>query len=72
MARTPTATQRGDGAAAPSLLPGLVLGLGLGGLLDGILLHQILPWHHMGPYPAVHGTFRITTVRSLADNTLWV
>lgn len=24
-----------------------MLGLGLGGLVDGILLHQILQWHHM-------------------------
>ncbi|MDJ1134534.1 DUF2243 domain-containing protein [Streptomyces iconiensis] len=28
-------------------LPGLVLGVGLGGFVDGILLHQILRWHHM-------------------------
>jgi uncharacterized membrane protein len=27
--------------------PGLVLGLGLGGFVDGILLHQILQWHNM-------------------------
>lgn len=26
---------------------GILLGVGLGGLLDGILLHQILQWHHM-------------------------
>lgn len=26
---------------------GLVLGLGLGGFLDGIVLHQILGWHHL-------------------------
>ena len=26
---------------------GLVLGLGLGGFLDGIILHQLLEWHHM-------------------------
>lgn len=25
----------------------LVLGVGLGGFVDGILLHQILQWHHM-------------------------
>ena len=32
----------------PSLFrAGLVLGLGLGGLFDGIVLHQILGWHHM-------------------------
>ena len=27
---------------------GLILGAGLGGLFDGILLHQILHWHSMG------------------------
>lgn len=26
---------------------GVVLGLGLGGFLDGIVLHQILGWHHL-------------------------
>jgi uncharacterized membrane protein len=31
-----------------SRIPGLVLGLGLGGFVDGILLHQILHWHNMG------------------------
>lgn len=27
--------------------PGVLLGLGMGGFLDGIVLHQILQWHHM-------------------------
>ncbi|HEV7991590.1 MAG TPA: DUF2243 domain-containing protein [Gemmatimonadaceae bacterium] len=27
---------------------GIVLGAGLGGFVDGILLHQILEWHNMG------------------------
>lgn len=26
---------------------GLVLGVGIGGLLDGIVLHQVLQWHHL-------------------------
>ena len=26
---------------------GIVLGMGLGGLADGIVLHQILGWHHL-------------------------
>jgi uncharacterized membrane protein len=26
---------------------GILLGIGLGGFADGILLHQILQWHHM-------------------------
>ncbi len=71
MTRRPTATRRGDKAAAASLVPGLLLGLGLGGLLDGILLHQILQWHHMGTDHGVHASFPITTVASLEDNTLW-
>lgn len=29
------------------LAPGVVLGIGLGGFVDGIVLHQILQWHHM-------------------------
>ena len=31
----------------PLARAGLVLGLGLGGFADGIVLHQILQWHHM-------------------------
>ncbi len=49
-------------------LPAAFLGVGLGGFFDGIVLHQILQWHHMltstGDYPA-------TTVRGLEVNTLW-
>jgi len=26
---------------------GIYLGAGLGGFVDGIVLHQILQWHHM-------------------------
>jgi uncharacterized membrane protein len=31
----------------PLVGAGLVLGIGLGGFVDGILLHQILQWHNM-------------------------
>jgi len=31
----------------PSKVSGLLYGLGLGGFIDGIVLHQILQWHHM-------------------------
>jgi uncharacterized membrane protein len=27
--------------------PGVMLGVGLGGFVDGIVLHQILQWHHL-------------------------
>jgi uncharacterized membrane protein len=38
----------------PLVIAGVFLGLGLGGFFDGIVLHQILQWHHMvtEPYPA--------------------
>lgn len=31
----------------PLATPALLLGIGLGGFVDGILLHQILQWHNM-------------------------
>ncbi|RKH59691.1 DUF2243 domain-containing protein, partial [Corallococcus llansteffanensis] len=31
----------------PLLSAGLLLGVGLGGFVDGIVLHQILQWHNM-------------------------
>jgi uncharacterized membrane protein len=53
--------------ARPPWAPAFVLGLGLGGLVDGIVLHQILQWHHMltatDRYPS-------DTVAGLEANTL--
>ncbi len=46
---------------------GILLGLGLGGFFDGIVLHQLLQWHHMltsAGYPP-------SDVRNLEINTLW-
>jgi uncharacterized membrane protein len=51
----------------PSKATGLLYGLGLGGLLDGIVLHQILQWHHMVSH--VEG-YPATTVAGLEVNTL--
>jgi uncharacterized membrane protein len=36
------------------MIAALVLGVGIGGFLDGIVIHQLLGWHHMlsGWYPA--------------------
>jgi uncharacterized membrane protein len=44
----------------------LMLGLGLGGFVDGILFHQILQWHHM----VTSAGFPATSVSNLAFNTL--
>lgn len=35
------------GCGGPLVAAGLVLGVGLGGFVDGIVLHQILQWHSM-------------------------
>jgi uncharacterized membrane protein len=29
------------------LVPAVLLGIGLGGFFDGIVLHQVLQWHHL-------------------------
>lgn len=34
-------------ALTPTRAPGILLGLGFGGFVDGIVLHEILQWHHM-------------------------
>jgi uncharacterized membrane protein len=46
---------------------GILFGLGLGGFFDGIMLHQVLQWHHMltsAGYPA-------DSVPNLEVNTFW-
>jgi uncharacterized membrane protein len=42
----------GDSLKNPLVRAGLVLGLGFGGFADGIILHQILGWHHLICYTA--------------------
>jgi uncharacterized membrane protein len=63
-------TDRNTGPARPrssALRAGILLGIGFGGFFDGILLHQILQWHHLltstGDHPA-------STVVGLEANTL--
>lgn len=43
----PLATENGATQDCPSKASGLMLGLGFGGFIDGILMHQVLQWHHM-------------------------
>ena len=46
---------------------GVLFGLGLGGFFDGIVLHQVLQWHHMltsAGYPP-------DSVRNLEVNVFW-
>ena len=51
----------------PARLGGLLYGLGLGGFVDGIVLHQIFQWHHMLSHTPDHP---VNTVRGLEVNTL--
>jgi len=44
------------------------MGLGLGGFVDGIVLHQILQWHHM--LTGEQGGEPMSTVAGLQANTL--
>jgi uncharacterized membrane protein len=66
--QTPSAPAGNGAAQAPRfpLLAGLLLGLGLGGFFDGIVLHQILQWHHM----LTSAGFPADSVRNLQVNTL--
>ena len=45
---------------------GFMLGLGLGGSFDGILLHQVLQWHHM----VTSAGYPPNSVENLKLNTL--
>ncbi|WP_210505775.1 DUF2243 domain-containing protein [Naasia sp. SYSU D00057] len=58
---------RASAAKPPSKASGLLYGLGFGGFIDGIVLHQILQWHHM--VSDVH-EFPPDTLAGLEVNTL--
>lgn len=60
----------------PSIVaPGLLLGVGLGGFVDGIVLHQLLQWHHLlsnsGGDNLGLAAYPVETVAGLEVNTLW-
>jgi uncharacterized membrane protein len=46
-------------------VPALLVGIGFGGLFDGIVFHQVLQWHHM-----LSDVDSTTTVAGLEANTL--
>lgn len=53
----------------------IVLGIGLGGFVDGILLHQLLQWHHMLTSTDSDNVgiqyYPRETVHGLQLNTMW-
>jgi uncharacterized membrane protein len=52
--------------APSSRRAGITLGIGLGGFVDGILLHQILEWHNMGS-----SVLPPTTMDAMRRNMIW-
>ena len=48
------------------VVAGALFGLGLGGLFDGIVLHQVLQWHHM-----LSSWYPVNTIENLELNTFW-
>jgi uncharacterized membrane protein len=59
-----------DDDATPASFPragGILLGLGLGGFFDGIVLHQMLQWHHMLTSAGVPAD----SLANLELNTFW-
>src|SRR3954471_8920138 len=70
-------TQDRSHADQPSItLPGVLLGIGLGGFFDGIVVHQILQWHHMAselfPPTNVANIELNTTLDGLFHLAAWV
>jgi uncharacterized membrane protein len=45
---------------------GLLLGIGLGGFVDGITLHQIMQWHNMGS-----AVLPPVTMEAMSQNMAW-
>ena len=48
------------------LTAGMVLGVGLGGFIDGIALHQIVQWHNMGS-----AILPPDTMEAMRQNMVW-
>ncbi|MFF5955819.1 DUF2243 domain-containing protein [Streptomyces luteogriseus] len=75
MATTQGEARSGTARPADLRLPGIVLGVGMGGFADGILLHQLLQWHHMLSSTNQDRIgvryYNPHTVSGLEMNTLW-
>lgn len=75
MATTQGEARVGTPRPADLRLPGIVLGVGMGGFADGILLHQLLQWHHMLSSTNQDRIgvkyYNPHTVSGLEMNTLW-
>lgn len=58
----------------PLIAAGLLLGVGLGGFVDGIVFHQILQWHNMLTGPGYYPKTEVdaeTIIRNMQVNMFW-
>ena len=62
----------------PAAAPALLFGMGIGGFVDGIVLHQLLQWHHMlshtegGNTKTVAGLELNTLADGLFHSAMWI
>lgn len=61
-----TATERDAADRHFPIAAGILFGLGLGGFFDGIVLHQVLQWHHM-----LSSWYPVNSIENLELNTRW-
>ncbi|MEV7635386.1 DUF2243 domain-containing protein [Pseudarthrobacter enclensis] len=67
-----------EGHRGPAAAPAFVFGMGVGGFVDGIVLHQLLQWHHMVSHTQAGNTKTVTglELNTLADglfhSAMWV
>jgi uncharacterized membrane protein len=67
--RSATTARRRPGR--PVAVGGVLIGAGLGGFVDGIVLHQILQWHHLLTDHGHHDRYPDLTAADLEDQTRW-
>ncbi|HEY9906040.1 MAG TPA: DUF2243 domain-containing protein, partial [Thermosynechococcaceae cyanobacterium] len=67
-AQSPSSSESSDRLAyRPLILSGVLLGIGVGGFFDGIVLHQILQWHHMFTHVTSDQTVAGLELNTLGD-----
>jgi uncharacterized membrane protein len=76
--RSTPAAVGGGAANASAKAPAFLFGMGVGGFVDGIVLHQLLQWHHMlshtesGNTKTVAGLELNTLADGLFHSAMWV
>jgi len=52
--------------SSKATIAGILMGIGMGGFVDGIVLHQIFQWHNM-----VSNWIPPTTMEAMSVNMVW-